>query len=155
MENPGSLDISSNDRDELLKKFVRWQGLTIVQFGYLNNLILGLAVGSLVFVLNQLIVHTIESCFAIVFLFLSILLFFFSLMCGIYLGYNRLIDFRKTTQKIKARLNDDKSLHTQLDLITNSLGQLSWNLLRTQLITFSIAELLFIISEIIVIKIFN
>jgi len=132
----------------LKDRFARWQSKTNQQFGYFNNLLLFLAVGTIAFVANQLSKNefVINNCWEKVFYGLGIISLLISIIAGTYLGYNRLKDFRKTTKKILARIENDKNELELLKEQTNFLGKLSWNLLKMQFISFLLGELLIAFS---------
>jgi uncharacterized membrane protein YhaH (DUF805 family) len=128
----------------LKDRFSRWQTKTNTQFGYLNNLLLVLSVGTLGFVINQLTQETfiIENCWAKVFFGLGVIFLLISVITGTYLGYNRLIDFRKTAKLILSRIEKNEDELAILKQQTEYLGKASWVMLRIQFFSFILAEFL-------------
>ena len=64
----------------------------------------------------------------------------------LYLTLNRLTDFRKTTQKIKAEKDKNFSLINELDIETKKLGEITWSLFESSLLVFGISEGLIILG---------
>jgi len=142
-------DIMEEETKIRLKdRFARWQSKTNQQFGYFNNLLIFLSVGTIAFVANQLSKNefVINNCWSKVFYGLGTILIIISIITGTYLGYNRLRDFRKTTAKILARIENDNNELKLLKKQTKYLGELSWNLLVIQFISLLLGELLIIFS---------
>src|SRR3989344_1899197 len=86
------------------KSFVRWQGITISQLSYAVNLILGLAVAALGFVITLLLnkefipVSWMKCTFSV-----ALLSLLASIGLGIWCVVNRLRDFRATKEVARKR----------------------------------------------------
>jgi hypothetical protein len=119
-----------NERDR--DAFRRWQGRTLDQFSFVSNVILGLASAGLGLSANALLNGKVPSSGMGRWLFLgAVCLCGFSVTCGLALAWNRLLDFAKTMQTVKARR---KSLGAAKALRKDSreLGRGSWRLLLVQ-----------------------
>lgn len=136
---------SSEEIDKDVKgyseRYIRWQGIRITQMGFINNLFMGLAVGSLVWLGNYIL--TKEQS-AITFFLLSSLLFAFSLLLGFLTAWNRLKDFRVTAQINRSLVEEPsaiaipetKSKRRKMREDAAILGESSWRLLRWQIVSF-------------------
>ena len=77
------------------KKFIRWQKITIEQFGYTHNIVFIITVAFLGYLVEIARSGDVErsllliACFAVG-VFITII--------GLFLSYNRLVDFRLTTK---------------------------------------------------------
>ena len=130
--------------------FIRWQNITINQLGFVNNLIVVLAIGligySINFIQNEkIILISVQK----VFFWIGGILLLSSITLGILTSINRLRDF-KLTAKI-ARKRESKQLE---DIEENrekskELGIVTWSLLISQIITFGIGFILTLITVII------
>lgn len=99
--------------DEKLKDYkerhIRWQNITLTQFGYTNNIILTLTIGFLAFAFDKEFLFTfsfskdssfnLKMCFYI----LTILGLLISIGCGVLTSLSRLYDFRITRNIILTR----------------------------------------------------
>lgn len=133
--------------NRLLDRFARWQGKTNEQFGYYNNLLLGLSIASLAYLINFFDKETfhIESCTQKFICLSSLILLLVSSAAGSYLGFNRLKDFRKTTKLISHRIEGQISEVEALKQQTKYLGDLSWGLLYFQIFTFMFGEIFLVV----------
>lgn len=108
-------------------KSVRWQNLTISQLTNTINMILGLATGSLGFLISLMLEHKFKSNNPKIILIaaalaLTLTLTIFSMViCYI----TRLLDFR-ITAKITRNISDTERIFLQSK--TKKLGQLTWGL---------------------------
>ena len=95
-------EFNTND-NRLNERFARWQQLTIKQLSFTNNLFIGFTLGLLSFLLSQTSLIISPLCWEIIFYLSSLIVLCISLIIGIILVINRLIDFRETTQLIYYR----------------------------------------------------
>jgi hypothetical protein len=119
--------------------FVRWQGITITQFGYLANLILGFATASLGFSLTLLGNKDFVPPGYGKYLFLiSLIAFMLSIFVGVWCAINRLRDFRKTKQIARDReaLSDAELTRKRNEV--DRLGECTWRLFKFQIVTFGV-----------------
>jgi hypothetical protein len=127
-------------REEQKGSFVRWQSITIAQFTYSLNLILGLAVAALGFQVGLLLNEQFhpagwQKCaFGA-----AILMLFLSIGLGIWCIINRLRDFRATMQaaRLRERREPDDSIKPYRDLY-EKLGERTWSLFWWQIGTFGV-----------------
>lgn len=122
------------------ESFVRWQAITIAQFTYAVNLILGFSIATIAFQLNVFLNDKINpvSCWQKHTFLLALLTLLASSGIGIWCVINRLRDFRATTKA--ARMREQKKTDTEIkpyrDLYER-LGEKTWLLFRWQIGTFS------------------
>ena len=117
--------MANTNEDE---SFVRWQGITISQLGYAVNLILGLAVAALGFVITLLLnkefipVSWMKCTFSV-----ALLSLLASIGIGIWCVVNRLRDFRATKEVARKREKGatDSELQPLRDL-SGMLGSKTW-----------------------------
>lgn len=131
--------MESNER----ASFVRWQGRTITQFGFVTNLLLGLATGELAILLGVALDRreglTATSHAVIL---VSLILLAGSVVLGCWLALNRLASFRTTAQVARQR---EKNVIEDLDRLrtrTKRLDETSWWLLRAQVVLFATGTVL-------------
>ncbi len=100
--------------DEKLREYkerrTRWQDKTNSQLGFLNNLILTIGIAFLTFNCKSFNLQNYRLSFenidfSVSFLFVSVILVFFSIILGLGLALNRLWDFRITTHINRVRQN--------------------------------------------------
>jgi hypothetical protein len=138
----------SNENDS----FARWQGITIKQFTYAQNLILTFSVAALGFGLafikdKDFTPFGVSKCFFV----LSLLLLLISIGCGLWCVINRLRDFRITKDISRNRdQNSNKDKVKELRKKSRTLGSITWKLFWVEIGLFSSAILLMTISLIIV-----
>ena len=125
--------------------FIRWQGRTIEQLGFVNNLLIGLATGLLIFE-GKLSFDKKEilTCVDKWLIVLSVLSIFISLSIGCYVAWNRLRSFRHTTQIARQRETGKRINIDELRALVRKLDNRTWPLLTTQTILFAIGALLFV-----------
>ncbi|MBN1176394.1 MAG: hypothetical protein JXA51_01805 [Dehalococcoidales bacterium] len=129
--------------DDTRGSFIRWQGITIQQLTFINNLLIGLAAGILAFQLNIVFSEYIElDCASKVLFSLSIVLIFISLAVGCSTALNRLVDFRITMRIADKREKEDLKGIESLRDKTNRLGKWTWRLLKAQIVIFSLGVIL-------------
>ena len=127
-----------------MESFIRWQNITIQQFGYALNLILTFSVATLGFQVSILLNNEFQfTCYQKYMLLTSMFFLFVSIIAGLACVYNRLIDFR-ITAKI-ANLRENSATAQQLGTFRKEVkkrGKLSWQLFYCQICTFGIGILL-------------
>jgi hypothetical protein len=117
-------------------RFIRWQGYTLEQLGYLNNLLLGIGVAALGFQINLLYEETFQFFgFDKVIYVCSISLLFLSTIFGVWTGFSRLTDFRLTMQVTKTQGVERHETRGQ----ANKYGRLTWCLFSVQSIGIGLA----------------
>jgi hypothetical protein len=127
--------------DEFTDRYIRWQSIRIEQMGFINNLVIGLASGILLWQGQILLTASIDVQIRIQFM-TGAALFLASVIFGCILAYNRLLDFRLTAKIVRSldkfppSNNDAKQKRTKWRATTKNLGILTWILLPVQLITF-------------------
>jgi len=129
--------------------FVRWQGRTIEQLGFVNNLLIGLATGMLAFQTklafdDKVSFTTVERWLAIP----SIILVFFSLAFGCYVAWNRLRSFRATMQTARKRETGQRQSIEELRALSAALDKRTWKLLPVQTALFALGGLLLLVSSV-------
>ncbi len=137
------------------ESFVRWQAITIAQFGYAINLLLGFAVALLAFAFTEIKDSTQNpsSCEKIAF-DLSLLLLLASAVSGTACVINRLRDFRKTTHIARDREQwqrdgvGGREIDDRLDdrrCAVKMLGNITWVLFYLEAGTFLAGVIVFMI----------
>jgi hypothetical protein len=141
-----------NDLDETIKgfaeRYIRWQTIRVEQLGYVNNLIIALASGALLWQ-GQTLLTSPSIIDAHFFYLLSAVLFFVSIVIGCYIAWNRLGDFSLTADRLRSLMEtppaiaDQKTKDLRREMKTESerLGKITRNLLPVQFITFGIGFL--------------
>ena len=115
------------------ESFVRWQGRTIEQLGFVNNLLIGLATGVLAFQTQLAFNDTVSFTLAERgFLVSSITLVFLSLLFGCYIACNRLCSFRTTEQVARKRETNQREGIERLRYRYRTLDKRTWALLPFQ-----------------------
>jgi uncharacterized membrane protein len=139
----------SRETENTNESFIRWQGRSIQQMGFFNNLLLGLATGLLAFQ-TQLAFGQKMSLVPseIVVLVTSILVLFVSILVGCSLAWNRLNDFRLTAQVARKREKDEEEDIEKLRRKSERLGNRTWNLIQWQAALFALGSLLLLIATI-------
>lgn len=124
-------------------RFVRWQKITIDQFGYSLNLILALATATLAYAIAfakdaDFIATKEHLCLGVLFLIGSSALAI-SVLLGLLCTLNRLRDFRATTKR--ARNAPGAPPKEEVD----EMGKLSWKLFHGQVWSFIVGTVLLVI----------
>lgn len=136
------------------ESFVRWQAITITQFGYTINLLLGFAVALLAFAFTQIkdSVQNLSSCEKAA-LDISLLLLLASTVSGTACVINRLEDFRRATQIARDREQWQREgvggIDAKLDdrrCAVKLLGKITWALFYIQVGTFLAALVIFVMT---------
>ena len=121
-------------------RFSRWQTTTIAQFGFLTNTVLVLTTASVGFAFNYIFNHVSTLSDELKYaLTAGILILGLSGLFALLCSWNRLLDFRLTTQITRASEQHDlRNLTAQARVATRELGDRSWCLLGCQLFTFGV-----------------
>ena len=131
------------------ESFIRWQGRTIEQLGFVNNLFIGLATALLIFEAKLPFEEKVTlSCTEKWLAFLSVLSVFLSLAFGCYVAWNRLRSFRNTTHIARQRETGNRTNIEELRALVKRLDSRTWPLLTIQTVLFSIGALLFAVFSI-------
>lgn len=146
------------EEQQRCEKHVRWQGIRITQFGYVNYLILTLASGALIAGTSPLTesdkCSTILSSSALYQWALFFLMI--SVMTGIACAFCRLHDFRDTAEITKLlcdRDGDDSGKDiAKLRCATHIFGKVSWGLVWCQITSLGISIPLFAVSTFLYLK---
>ena len=137
--------MSNNDK----QSFIRWQGRTIEQLGFVNNLLIFLATGMLAFqiqlAIREISFTILNKCIIV----LSMLLIFISLILGCYLAWNRLLSFRITAQVARKMETGKREDIEDLRDKVKTLDKRTWWLLPVQTVSFGLGALLLVIFAII------
>ena len=154
--NLNELNINESGEDRNKDSPNRWQQITITQMGYIINLIIVLAMGSMVFSVNIFFNNkfTLLYWFEKMFFYSSLLLQLVSLIFGILIVLNRLKDFRITFQIARQRNEkcEEKDLvkkdeyNKELRIkrnVSQKLGEKTWVLFNIQIISFGVGMLFF------------
>jgi ABC-type bacteriocin/lantibiotic exporter with double-glycine peptidase domain len=140
---------TSNILDEDIKgfseRYIRWQTIRIEQFGYVNNLIIALASGSLLWQ-GQTLLATPTIVHEHLFYLLSAILFFVSVITGCYITWIRLGDYSLTADRLRSLMETPsatanqktKDLRQEMKDESDRLGKITRNLLPIQFFTFGI-----------------
>ena len=116
-------------------RFVRWQGRLIAQLGFVNNTVLVLTTASLGFAVSR------ESCgWQRCMRWLGILCLAASVCLALWCALNRLCDFRQTVRLARGQLS--VADETKVRRKNRDRGELTWTLLRLQLVTFAVGAIL-------------
>lgn len=134
----------NNKNNEQNKKksnesFIRWQGRSVEQMGFLNNLLTGLSTGLLAFQINfafskEFALHRAEMSIFVV----SLAFGFLSLIFGVYLAWNRLSSFGKTARIARKRETKKRKRIEELREYVKDLDNRTWVLLKLQVASFGL-----------------
>jgi len=135
------------------ESYIRWQNIRISQLGFANNLILGISIALIGFILDFLQTDdlVLNSCQKFLF-WVGGSLTLVSIGFGLYVVFNRLEDFRLTAQIARKRetgktdgIEDDRSE-------SKVLGTKTWNCFIWQVSTLIVGFLLNLVLVLIEIK---
>lgn len=130
--------MTSEDKDDA---FARWQNITIMQLGYVVNLLLGMTLAALGFgaslLLKELVFCWWKGC-----VFTSMIFLFASLVCGILCVINRLRDFRLTKDIARKKAKEESADLDQMRKRADMLGKRTWHLFWFQIGAFSLGVFL-------------
>jgi hypothetical protein len=121
-------------------RFVRWQGVTIKHLGDLTNLVLGLATGLIAFESALLLEERLTAPGTPWLGLSAVLLLCASVGVALWCAWNRLRDFRETSQIARgAEVGgaDPKEKREEVQ----GLGRRTWLLLRVQLCLFGLGAI--------------
>ncbi len=135
------------------ESYIRWQNIRITQFGFANNLIIGLSIAQVGYIVNFIQSdNLVLNCFQKILFWFGGGLSLVSIALGIFVVFNRLEDFRLTAKIAKNRESDIiESLETDRKK-SMKLGKKSWNTFIWQTSTFIIGFLLLLIIILIELK---
>ncbi len=137
--------------DENKEAFIRWQGYTLQQLSFVNNLLIGLSTGILALLFNT--ASNSANAYSLDYKFYisaSVVFIFISLVFGISTAWNRLDDFRMTVRIAYKRWKKETEGIRKLRTKSKFLGKITWWCLGLQLAFFiagSIFMLLIVILE--------
>lgn len=129
-------------------RYARWQSQAIAQLSFAINLLLGLSVGALGFVVALLrdTAFTPSRFYATLFLAASVLLGI-ATACGLGAVVTRLLDFRYTTQKIRKMQTGGSSAETdELYSDARALGSATWRLFWALAVCFVLGVAALVVS---------
>jgi len=126
--------------------FIRWQGRSVEQLSYANNLFLGFSTATLGFALSVVKDQTYQpNCAAKITMLLGLATLSLSILIGAICAICRLYDFRTTAgiarhrEKGEAENHSRSVLHGELRSsrsLAKALGSVTWVLFRIQVFTF-------------------
>ena len=135
--------------EQTKKSFLRWQGRTIEQLGFVNNLLIGLATAILAFnarlVFDNTIIIVSEKCWLIS----SLICVFLSMILGCYCALNRLWSFRITMRIAKQRETGKRESIEKNRCLVSNLDKVTWWMIILQATLFAVGGLLLVIISII------
>lgn len=118
------------------ESYIRWQNIRITQLGFANNLIIGLSVGSLGYLMNFVTKSNSFNLFQKILIWFGCPLLLISCFVGLLLIINRLEDFKITSQiALKRELGENVDIEI-LRSQTKEIGKRTWNLFIWQVSTF-------------------
>lgn len=126
---------------------IRWQGRTIVQFGYALNLVLGLAIAGIGYETTLILNKELnragwQNCL----LTISILALILSVGVALWCVVTRLRNFRITAEIARKREDGETDIDLQpLRTKSNNLGEFTWTLFWWQIWSFAIGVLLLVV----------
>jgi hypothetical protein len=149
-------EYNSTREQRYRERYIRWQRFSIEQLGFVNNILIGLAAGIIVFQLKIAFDSDLStlSILSKHLLFISQGLMALSLLSGSLLAWNRLRDFRLTRRKIlrqwKQMPDEKKRLYKvkELKKVIKRLGKVTWVFFNIQIITFLLGGTAIVASSI-------
>jgi hypothetical protein len=134
--------------DKMHRAFIRWQGRTIEQLGFVNNLLIGLSTGLLAFhaqlAFNSDVPLSPTENTALA---LSSAFIFASVILGCFVAWNRLSSFRGTTRIVRTRQAGQRGDIEELRERVSRADNRTWRLLSLQILSFAVGALvLFLIT---------
>lgn len=133
--------------------FIRWQGRSIEELGKAINLLLGLSLTTAGFVISKLLDPQFQNAINICqtkLLILGISISLVTILLLLFLMYNRLLSFRKTTEIARKR---EKGILGNLGFLrgqVKSIDKCTWKLLVASIISFISSELTIILGFILI-----
>jgi len=133
--------MKNNDR------FIRWQEVLREHVTFLNNLLLTISVGVVGFCISLLNQDNFNPFCYTKFLFtFGLVLTFISILLGFGTAWNRLLDFRKTVEKIKNELNGSYNYLDETKELMELYGKRTWYLFYLQIGTLFVGVLFLILA---------
>lgn len=137
------------------ERYIRWQETRLRQLEYVNNLLLVLASGSLLWQAQSILIIKITFEGRPLYL-VSAALFFISIVIGCWVAWTRLGDFTLTADRLKSKIEEPpsvassatKKLRNEMKDDADKLGKKTRVLLSAQIYTF-IAGFLFIFTDVV------
>ena len=122
-------------------RFVRWQGHTVAQLGFVNNTVLALTTASLGFAVSREASGWTQLSLwvGVAFLLMSVL---FALCCA----RNRLHDFRESAQLARSKMSLAERRERRRK--NRKRGECTWVLLNCQLVTFALGAVLVVVAAV-------
>ncbi len=118
------------------ESYIRWQNIRMTQLGFANNIIIGLSVGTLAYLMNFITKSISFNVYQKILIWLDCPLLLISCLLGLTLMINRLEDFRITSQIARKReLGENMDIEI-LRSQTKEIGRNTWNLFIWQVSTF-------------------
>jgi hypothetical protein len=138
-----SSDQMNKDIKGYSERYVRWQEIRMRQVSYINNLLIILASGSLLWQAQSILTITITFQSRPLYL-VSAALFFMSIFVGCWVAWTRLGDFTLTADRLRSKMEEPYSrasidtleLRDQMKDEANKLGEITRKLLPFQFFTF-------------------
>lgn len=129
-------------------RFIRWQGVLREHVTFLNNLLLAISVGVVGFCISLLSQDNFSPFCYTKFLFtFGLGVTFISILLGLWTALNRLLDFRKTVEKIKKELEGSHSDDlVETKKLMEIYGKRTWYLFYLQIGTLFVGVLLLILA---------
>lgn len=135
------------------ERYIRWQEIRLKQLGYVNNLLIALASGSLLWQAQTILVVTITFQSHPLYL-VSAALFFVSIVFGCWVAWNRLGDFTLTANRLRSLMEESplqasketKDLRKEMKEEASRLGENTRKLLPFQFYTFVIGFFLLLVD---------
>ncbi|MGG7035137.1 MAG: hypothetical protein ACI7YS_08085 [Flavobacterium sp.] len=121
------------------QSFIRWQGILISQLGFANNLVIGLNVGVLGYLMNFIKNATILNGFQKILFWTTCLSIVVSLLTGLILVINRIDDFKITAKIARKRETNNREGIEQDRNESKEIGKKTWNLFVWQISTFFVS----------------
>lgn len=125
------------------ERYIRWQEIRLRQVSYINNLLIVLASGSLLWQAQSILTVTITFQARPLYL-VSAALFFISILIGCCVAWIRLGDFTLTADRLRWKMEepyslaskDTKNMRNEMQDDANKLGENTRKLLPFQFYTF-------------------
>lgn len=128
-------DSENNNKDG---KFIRWQNISIEQFGYTHSLIF-----IVTFAFSGYLVEIIKNNYIDCRLFLGacFIIGVLIILVGLFISYNRLLDFRLTAQIANKNTSEEEKAHLRNK--TEKRGELNKFLLNLEFILLGVMIIIF------------
>ena len=132
------------------ERFVRWQTVLRNQLTFLNNLLLTISIGVVGFLLSLLKDPYFDPTYCKKFFFtFGFILIFVSVLFGLLTAYSRLMDYRRTLEKIRTELRKENGLK-RLKKLMKKNEKLSWCFFYLQIFSFCASILFLLIAFVII-----